>query len=134
MKIPALLFASVRREDVLKDLKLHAETINSFRLSTANITRTKMDIVLLSFLSSFLFLCVCAFNSSLEKQNTEIKPTHIFPTEVVYLTIKFKYFFLNVILESIKVTVRKKIFILAFSKALAQCPVLLHLSRSRAKA
>lgn len=59
MKIPPLLFASIKREDVLKDLKLHAETINSFRLSTANITETKLDIVLLSFLSPFLFSCVC---------------------------------------------------------------------------
>lgn len=58
------------------------------------------------------------FNSSLEKQNTEIKTTHIFPAEVVYLTIKFKYFFLKDIFESFEVTVRK-MFILAFPKALA---------------
>lgn len=103
MKIPALLFASIKREDVLKDLKLPAETINSFRLSTANITGTKLDIVLLSFLLSFLFWCVCSmFNSSLDKQNTEIKTTHIFPTEVVYSTMKFKYLLLKGVLELIK--------------------------------
>lgn len=56
-----------------------------------------------------LFILVCIFsNSSHEKQSTEIKTTHIFPTEVVYLTIKFKYFFLKYILESIEVTVRKR--------------------------
>lgn len=42
------------------------------------------------------------FNSSLDKQNTEIKTTHIFPTEVVYLTMKFKYLLLKGVLELIK--------------------------------
>lgn len=55
-----------------------------------------------------LFILVCVFNSSLEKQNTEIKTTHIFPTEVIYLTIKFKYFFLKGVSESTEVTVRKR--------------------------
>lgn len=55
-----------------------------------------------------LFILVCLFNSSLEKQNTEIKNTHIFPTKVVYLTIKFKYFFLKDTLESMEVKVRKR--------------------------
>lgn len=55
-----------------------------------------------------LFILACAFSSSsLEKQNSEIKTTHVFPTGVVYLTIKFKYF-LKDILENIKVTVRKR--------------------------
>lgn len=103
MKIPALLFASIKREDVLKDLKLPAETINSFRLSTANITGTKLDMVLLSFfIILFILVCVCMFSSSLDKQNTEIKTTHIFPTEVVYLTMKLMYFLLKDVLELIK--------------------------------
>lgn len=54
------------------------------------------------------FILVCVFNSSLEKQNTEIKTTHVFPTEAVYPTIKFKYFFLKGVSESTEVTVRKR--------------------------
>lgn len=58
-----------------------------------------------------LFILVCVFNSSLQKQNTEIKTTHIFPTEVIHLTIKFKYFFLKGVSQSTEVTVRKRKYI-----------------------
>lgn len=133
MTIQPLLFASMKREDALKDLQpnLHAEIINCLRLSTSNMTGTKLDIAFLSFLSSFLFLHVYTI---VHLKNKTLKwKQHTFFL-LVYLIIKFKYFFPKDILERVKVTVGKERFSLAFSRVLGWCLILLYFSGSRAKA